>query len=116
MNEEQLPPHLDQQVLDELYDAVGMAMAQIVDLFLTEFPQQIIEMQLALTNNDINKVILLAHSLKSSCANLGAMRLSGIAKDLEAIATNVTKDEIANSIVKLQTEFDQIRNIYTKYL
>ncbi len=116
MNEAELPISFDKQVLDALHDAIGESMINIVDLFLTEVPQQIAQMQQALQAGDLDTATRLAHSLKSSAANLGAMRLAIMAADLEPQFKNTDKEIIASLIVKLQIEFDQIRNMYTEYL
>lgn len=119
MNEEPLPPpQFDKQVLDLLYDAVGESMVNIIILFLENFPQQIAQMQQALQKNDLDTVARLAHSLKSSCASLGAMQLATVARDLEQMISGGEKNKevIANSIDKLQACFDQVHNIYAEYL
>jgi len=116
MNETELPVSFDKRVLDMLHDAIGESMTNIISLFLVEVPQQITQMQQALQSGDLGVAARLAHSLKSSAANLGAMRLAAMAADLEPRIKNTDKEVIASSIVKLQVEFVQIRNMYTKYL
>lgn len=116
MNEAELPVPFDKQVLEMLHDAIGESMTNIVSLFLTEVPQQITQMQQALQTGDLETASRLAHSLKSSAANLGAMRLAAMAADLELRIKNTDKNIVASAIVKLRAEFDQIRNMYTEYL
>ncbi len=91
---------------------------RIVTLFLDETPKQLTELHQAIVDQDADKIFSLAHSLKSSSANLGAMKLSVLLKELEQKGrdkslTNVTvlfeqiKDEFSQTIEPLQNEIQK---------
>ncbi len=59
---------------------------ELIDLFLDDAPRRLDEMHLGLSEGDFALMQRSAHTLKSSSANLGAVRLSGICKDMEFAA------------------------------
>jgi HPt (histidine-containing phosphotransfer) domain-containing protein len=77
---------LDQAVLDELLASVGGDESFIADLaatYLAEGPADLDAMQAAAEAGDSAAIVRPAHTLKSSSASLGAMRLSQIAREIE---------------------------------
>jgi HPt (histidine-containing phosphotransfer) domain-containing protein len=80
------PAILDQSVLDELNDSIGGDPAFIADLvatYLAEAPGHMAAMRAAADAGDSAAIVPAAHTLKSSSASLGAMRLAAIARDIE---------------------------------
>jgi CheY-like chemotaxis protein len=71
---------------------------RLVDTYLGYGPKAIQQMLAALVAKDIAQLKITAHSLKSSSANLGAMTLSGLCRELEMR-------------MKMATEFDSEANI-----
>lgn len=76
-------PVLDRDILDELADIMEDEFGELVEAFLEDSPRLMTEIESGLTENDAHRVAEAAHSLKSSSANLGVMRLSAIAKEIE---------------------------------
>jgi HPt (histidine-containing phosphotransfer) domain-containing protein len=79
-------PILDDAVLDELRASVGGDETFIADLaatFCEEGAGQMAQMEAAAAAGDIPAIVRPAHSLKSSSAALGAMRVSQIGRDIE---------------------------------
>lgn len=79
-------PLLDQAVLDELRASVGddaEFIADLVQTYLTEGAVNLEGMVAAAAVLDAAAVVRPAHTLKSSSASLGAMRLSGICRAIE---------------------------------
>ena len=76
-------PVLDRDVLDELHAVIGDAATQIVTVFLEDAPAMVQQLQLAARNSDEPRMQAVAHSLKSSSANVGALSLSAIAQRIE---------------------------------
>jgi HPt (histidine-containing phosphotransfer) domain-containing protein len=64
----------------------------------------------AFVENDMEVVHSSAHSLKSSSANVGAMTLSGICKELEMNCKNTIHDNVADSISAIVTEFVRVKD------
>jgi len=84
-------PILDQVVIDELRESVGGDEAFIADLvatYLAEGPDHLAGIAAGVAAGDAGAVIRPAHTLKSSSASLGAMRLSQIAREIEFAGRN----------------------------
>ena len=79
-------PVLDTSVLAELQATTGDDSAFVRDLvetYLVETPAQMDGISAAVAANDAEALVRPAHTLKSSSATLGAMRLSQVARELE---------------------------------
>jgi HPt (histidine-containing phosphotransfer) domain-containing protein len=77
---------LDPQVLAELRAATGDDEEFIRDLVATyvdEAPANLAALTAAVAGGDVDAVVRPAHTLKSSSASLGAMRLSAICREIE---------------------------------
>jgi signal transduction histidine kinase/CheY-like chemotaxis protein/HPt (histidine-containing phosphotransfer) domain-containing protein len=79
-------PVLDTDVLDELHEVAGTETARIIALFLEDVPGLIGQLEAAATTGDIDKLRDVAHILKSSSANVGAIALSNAARRIELAA------------------------------
>src|SRR6478609_1632660 len=78
---------LDTSVLDELRASVGDDEAFIADLIATyvgEGTDHLAAMEAAAAARDAAAIVRPAHTLKSSSAALGALRLAQIAREIEA--------------------------------
>ena len=79
-------PVLDRAVIAELRESVGDDDEFITDLaatYLAESAEHLAVMDAAATAGDAAAIVRPAHTLKSSSAALGALRLSAIARDIE---------------------------------
>ena len=100
-------PHvLDTAVLDELCASVGDDRAFVVDLvetYLTDGAVQVEAIAAALASSDAPAAIRPAHTLKSSSATVGAMRLAALAKRVEE-ATRSGQPPAADDLQALPDE------------
>jgi len=79
-------PALDRSVLAELRESVGDDDAFIADLvatYIAEGRDHLAAMDAAAAAGDAAAIVRPAHTLKSSSAALGALRLAAIARDIE---------------------------------
>lgn len=78
------------RVIDDLRELGGSddpgLLAELIDLFLSDAPARLREVEVGLAKGDITLVQRAAHTLKSSSANIGAMTLSGICRRIEELA------------------------------
>ncbi|TME12500.1 MAG: Hpt domain-containing protein [Chloroflexi bacterium] len=91
-------PVLDDAVLDELRDATGGDEEFIVDLvetYATEGAANLDGILAAAAAGDPASIVRPAHTLKSSSASLGAMRLSAIARTIEEAGRAGVSDGLA---------------------
>ncbi|OBU68975.1 hybrid sensor histidine kinase/response regulator [Stenotrophomonas maltophilia] len=113
-----LPPQpvLDRDVLDELHAVIGDTALQIVAVFLDDAPAMVQELQQAAQNGDEPRMQAVAHSLKSSSANVGALSLSAVARRIEHEARNGSLQRPAVAVALLVAEFARARVALTGYL
>jgi HPt (histidine-containing phosphotransfer) domain-containing protein len=79
-------PLVDEGVLAELLASTGDDPAfvrELVETYLAETPEQLEAMTAAIDADDAAALVRPAHTLKSSSATLGAMRLSALGRELE---------------------------------
>ena len=79
-------PVLDRSVLAELLASTGDDPAfvrELLETYLAETPEQLDAIRTAVEADDSAALVRPAHTLKSSSATLGAMRLSAIGRELE---------------------------------
>ena len=91
-------PVLDEGVLQDLRASVGDDEAFIVDLvetYVNEGATNLDGILAAAAAGDPEAIVRPAHTLKSSSASLGAMRLSAIARGLEATGRAGVSDGLA---------------------
>ena len=80
-------PVLDQGVLDELRESVGgdeEFVRELVATYIEEAGPNVAAMADAAASGDATAIVRPAHTMKSTSASVGAMRLSAICRDLEA--------------------------------
>jgi histidine phosphotransfer protein HptB len=79
-------PVIDEATLTELMTSTGddhAFVGELVQTFLADAPAQLDAMTAAVEADDAPALVRPAHTLKSSSATVGAMRLSSVARDLE---------------------------------
>lgn len=88
-------PLLDPGALDRLNEWGGdVLVARMIDLFLELGPERLEAIQAAVSSGDLEQIERVAHSLKSSAANLGAERLRARAAELESAAISRKVDGV----------------------
>ncbi len=102
-------PVLQRDVLDELREIAGAETATIIDVFLDDTSPVVRKLQEAALVPDLEQLRELAHSLKSSSANVGAMALSAAARRIELDARAGTLDRPAVMVALVIAEFARAR-------
>ena len=80
------PPIVDERVLAEVMAATGDDIGfvrELLETYLADTPAQLDAMTAAVDADDAAALVRPAHTLKSSSASIGAMRLSSRARELE---------------------------------
>lgn len=101
-------PVIDEQALATLKAALGddAVVRQLIALYIQDSPAQITSGKTALAAGDGVTLARAAHSLKSTSASIGAMRVLAIAKDLEAQAKGGDLVQSATLLRALETELN----------
>ena len=86
---------VDANALNAFRDLPGsngaLLVHQMIDMYLTDTPVRVGQMQAAADRGDVTALRIAAHSAKSSSAFVGAQRVAGLCKELELMAPeNVT--------------------------
>jgi HPt (histidine-containing phosphotransfer) domain-containing protein len=80
------PQVVDERILAELMASTGDDIGfvrELIQTYLADTPMQFEAMTAAVAADDAASLVRPAHTLKSSSATVGAMRLSAIARELE---------------------------------
>lgn len=103
---------LDRSVLASLRelqdDGDPDIIAEVGGLFLEHSPQKIAAILKAVENGDAKGLQTAAHSLKSSSAYVGAMRLSELSRELEMMGRSQVMDGAEEKAEKLNREYKQV--------
>ncbi len=111
---------VDQKVLNTLrslqIEGKPNILLRIIGAYLQNHELQISRLQESLEINDIHFLQNTAHSLKSSSANVGAMTLSQMCRELEMCCKQQTLENARELIAAIESEFTRARVILQKEL
>lgn len=101
---------LDQKIISGLlslceqrtYDLLG----QLVDIFCTETPQLIEDLQHFLAKNDQESAKKVAHAIKSSSGSIGAMRLQELSGRIEKSNAPLSIEQLLGLVEELKKEYE----------
>ena len=82
MTEDQIPI-VDEAIINELFEIMEEQTLTLINSYLINSRPQIEKIEAATKNFDLEALLLPAHSLKSSSANVGAMAVSTLAEQIE---------------------------------
>ena len=106
-------PALDQMVIEGLrrlqMDGEPDIIEELGELFLERAPGRIEAMHQALEDREPEKLSREAHNLKSSSANVGAMKLSALARDLETMGRSGDLTRAPGLISQAEAELGRVR-------
>jgi len=82
---------------------------ELISIFLDDTPAQLMELAHAIATSNAESVMHHGHSLKSSCAQLGALQLSELCRQLEAMGRAKDIRSAQPVLVAAQAEFEKVR-------
>ncbi|WP_139144037.1 Hpt domain-containing protein, partial [Janthinobacterium lividum] len=83
-------------------------LGRIIDLFYSDAPRLLGQLEVAAGASDAAALQLAAHTLKSSCANVGALGLSATCREIEQYARGNDVGSALNHIRGIQQELDRV--------
>jgi HPt (histidine-containing phosphotransfer) domain-containing protein len=95
-------PILDERILTEVLETTGDDIGfvrELVETYMADTPAQLEAMTAAVEADDADALVRPAHTLKSSSATVGAMRLSSVARELEMAGRSGTLEPAARTRV-----------------
>jgi PAS domain S-box-containing protein len=103
---------LDPTKFAQFWDAVELGEAgvgnELIVIFLEEVPGKLTMLRQALTDENAHTLSLIAHSLKSSSAQLGALHFSTLCRELETIGQSADLTGAADTLSVLEAEYVQV--------
>jgi signal transduction histidine kinase/DNA-binding response OmpR family regulator/HPt (histidine-containing phosphotransfer) domain-containing protein len=106
-------PVLDPQALDRLreLDPSGQnrLMARVASAFDTSVARLMPQIQEAMQSTDLTVIRHVSHTLKSSSASIGAVKLSKMCAEMESMARQGQSDGMTERILLLQAEVEVVR-------
>jgi signal transduction histidine kinase/DNA-binding response OmpR family regulator/HPt (histidine-containing phosphotransfer) domain-containing protein len=81
---------------------------RVIGLYLQQTPQQLGELKAALARGDAGSVARAAHTVKSSSANVGAVRLSALCRELESVAGGEDTLEVGPRVDAIEEEYARV--------
>jgi signal transduction histidine kinase/DNA-binding response OmpR family regulator/HPt (histidine-containing phosphotransfer) domain-containing protein len=105
-------PVLDQGVIASLRELGGDddpgLFIELVNLFLSDTPERLRALGEAMEHRDPTALERAAHALKSSSANLGALELSALFRDIEAAGREKDLSRAAKLVARTQPEYQRV--------
>jgi HPt (histidine-containing phosphotransfer) domain-containing protein len=89
---------------------------EICEIFFSDTPARISEMRSSLASGDNVVLQRAAHTLKSSSASLGAMKLSELSKELEMKVNSGSVEGAEAQIKKIDDEFLRVKSALTSFM
>ncbi|MFC7516261.1 EAL domain-containing protein [Herbaspirillum sp. GCM10030257] len=99
---------LDHETFDKLREILGPALEQTVTPFLEDTPDYLDGLEQAVQELNADAARAMAHSIKGSSGNLGALNLAQIAKEAEELAIDHRVGEIRPLLGRLRQAFDEV--------
>ena len=103
----QAVPVLDHQVLNDLREVMEEEFVRLLYTYIKNAPTQLERLEEAARAGDVDAMVRPAHSLKSSSANVGAMRVSDLAREIEHAAREARRTAAAAALPDLRDAFEQ---------
>jgi CheY-like chemotaxis protein/HPt (histidine-containing phosphotransfer) domain-containing protein len=105
-------PTLNLAVLAELRALQGEGpedlLTMLVEYFLRDTPSRLASMRTAAAQKDARALERVAHTMKSSCASLGAVPMAELCAQLERCGRNNRLEDAVPSLDRLDGEFDRV--------
>jgi len=105
------PDVIEESAMQRIHRIGGSVLVnELIAIFLKNTPERILSARAGAEVGNINQVLLAAHSLKSSCANLGAQRMRHVAAQIEKVALNGDATPLRSLIPQLDDAFQEVRH------
>jgi CheY-like chemotaxis protein/HPt (histidine-containing phosphotransfer) domain-containing protein len=98
--------------LERLMQTIGNdrgLLATLIDTFLRDVPRLVDGARQGLQRGQADEVRRAAHTLKSNGATFGAMRLSELSRELEALARSGILEGTADLLARIEGEYESVR-------
>ena len=81
---------------------------QLIEIYRTNAPKRIEQLRGAIAGGDAGMLGLVAHTLKTSCAMLGATTMAAMCATLEEYGDKATFDDAVAGLTQVEAEFERV--------
>jgi len=114
LHDSRTPDVLDMRILDDLRELGGAddpaLITELIDIFLADAPLRLQEISRGLSRGDLVVVERAAHTLKSSSANIGAIGLSRICREMEELARERKLERIPSLFARSEDVMNAVQS------
>lgn len=104
------PDVIDETAIQRLHRIGGNELVgELIAIFLRNAPERIASALAGASTGNMSQVLLAVHSLKSSCANVGARRMRKLAIEIETIALDGDAAALPGRLRNLEEAFLKLR-------
>lgn len=97
---------LDMTLVNELRDIMGEGFAALVQSYQRDVESKLAELQAALTAGEYSHLRQVAHSLKGSSGNLGALQAAAACQTLEQVAESADSAALVAALEQVASTTD----------
>jgi histidine phosphotransfer protein HptB len=108
--------HLEMSTISMLQEVMEDAFVPLLESYLTDTQERLQELRDASAAHDAEQVRRVAHSLKGSSGNVGAMQMAELCLRVEEIGKLGSVDGVANIIGDIEQEFVQVEKAMQNYI
>jgi signal transduction histidine kinase/CheY-like chemotaxis protein/HPt (histidine-containing phosphotransfer) domain-containing protein len=109
--------HIDKDTLDAIRtidrEGKGDVLRKVTEMFLTHTPHLLGTLREVVVKGDATGVEKTAHSLKSSCAMVGACRLSELCEEMERRGRHVSLQDLDGLLRDIEAEYEVVKRALT---
>ncbi len=110
---------IDERLLDQLKELIGgdlFSLFELIETFIEEGRDMILEMNASLVSNDLESLRRCAHSMKSSSQDFGAADLSELNATLESQCKNSWPTTASKQVSVISDKFDEASKALSEYI
>ena len=111
VNEAPQFPVLDESVVEEMKTILEDEYDELVEEYKVDAQQLIDQISTAAEQGDQQSIFAKAHTLGSSSAHMGYMRISKFARHIEALAKNGAEEDYRALVVQLNQHYQELLGI-----
>ncbi len=105
---------LDKAAFLERFEGDEEFFEELITAFLTDYPGQIEHLRAGLDGHDLSLVAGLAHTMKGAAANVEAITLRDLAREIETAGRDGNPDVIRALVDRLEAEFKELSAAWGK--
>jgi signal transduction histidine kinase/HPt (histidine-containing phosphotransfer) domain-containing protein/DNA-binding response OmpR family regulator len=111
---------IDLDVIQSLKELGGESdtglLGELVELFNSDTPQRLERLVAAVDSGDFEEAGRVAHSLKSSCGNLGAIVMAELCRSIEHSCREGSVESVPSLVRESQSEYERVRHALNQQL